>query len=114
MARKSKSGNAKPAKPAHTEPPPANKKRKIDWSTVDDFEGFQVKNANVKANKKQKTVTQASEAHHNLPAQNAPLTADVVQPNPFPEAELSAIHMNIEPAHYWEATNRYRKFTSKS
>jgi hypothetical protein len=61
MARKSKSGNAKPAKPAHTEPPPANKKRKIDWSTVDDFEGFQVKNANVKANKKQKTVTQASE-----------------------------------------------------
>jgi hypothetical protein len=112
MARKSKAADEKPA---HTEPPSDGKKRKIDWSTVDDFQGFTIKSTRVKAaSKKQKTATEADGTQHNLPAQNAPLTADVFQANPFPETELSAVHMKIEPANFWESTSRYRKFTSKS
>jgi hypothetical protein len=110
MTRKSK-----PAveKPAHIKPPSTDKKRKIDWSTVEDFDGFQVKSASVKkARKKQKTGAQASEVHY--PGRDVPLKAEIVQANPFPGAELSAVHMKIEPAQYWESTNRYKKFTSKS
>ena len=111
MARKRKAANEQPA---HAEPPSDRKKRKIDWSEVDNFEGFTIKPIKIKpANKKQKTAAQADGTQNNLLAQNAPLNADVFQANPFPEAELSAVHMKIEPAHYWESTNRYRKFTSK-
>ena len=126
MPRRSKAADETPAT-ADPAPPPrsatsnsAGKKRKIDWSTVDDFDGFTLTSVSVKtqkksskpASKKQRTGAQAS-GSRNYPGQDAPLDANVDQPNPFPEADLSEVHMKVAPVLYWESTNRYRKFTSK-
>lgn len=103
-------------------PDPANQKRKIDWSTIDDeatFEGFTVKAVSFKtpkkstkpAHKKQKTGTPASEGSEIY--QDAPRDAEIIQTNPFSETELSAVHCKIEPAAEWESMQRYRRFTSK-
>ncbi|KAF1833305.1 hypothetical protein BDW02DRAFT_599192 [Decorospora gaudefroyi] len=100
----------------------AEKKRKIDWSEVDDFQGFTIKSVNARtqkksrksASKKQKTGTQPKAANHSYPGENAPLDATVVEENPFPETELNEVHVKIEPALHWENTQRYRKFTINS
>jgi hypothetical protein len=125
-ARKSGSTSKKPPESATPETAAANtasKKRKIDWSTIDEqkipFAGFTLQNVKVKATKapsqagkKQKT----SKPTEGLPEayRDAPLDADIVQKNPFAEGEMSQTHYVIKPAAHWESTQRYRKFTSKS
>jgi hypothetical protein len=93
-----------------------SKKRKIDWATIDEtqlFEGFELKPIKIKtANKKQKTGQQATPSLESY--RDAPLGADIVQKNPFPEGELSETHYIVTPTAEWESTSRYRKFTSKS
>jgi hypothetical protein len=100
----------------------ASKKRKIDWSAVDEqktpFAGFTLRSVKIKATKgssqagkKQKT----NKPTEGLPVayRDAPLDADIVQKNPFAEGEMSQTHYIVKPAAYWESTLRYRKFTSK-
>ncbi|RAR06797.1 ebs-bah-phd domain-containing protein [Stemphylium lycopersici] len=125
MARKRKSADESPAQDGLAPSPDSAKKRvakkrKIDWSAIDEFEGFTISPVNVKTPKKpSKTVgkkqrTSVVGTNINYPGQDAPLDADVIQPNPYPEAELSEVHVKISPALYWESTNRYRRFTINS
>jgi hypothetical protein len=125
-ARKSESASTKPPEsvtPKAAAASTASKKRKIDWSTIDEqkipFTGFTLQNVKVKATKgssqagkKQKTSKPTeglSEAYRD-----APLDADIVQKNPFVEGDMSQTHYVVKPAAHWESTLRYRKFTSKS
>ncbi|KAF1946362.1 hypothetical protein EJ02DRAFT_430956 [Clathrospora elynae] len=120
MARKSKTADGKPnptdaLSEKKSSMQTSEKKRKIDWATCEEFGGFEVKSVNVgtsrkavASSKKQKAGT---ETKNNYTGRDAPMEADVVQPNPFPEADLSVVHMKIKPALEWESTNRYRKFT---
>lgn len=92
--------------------------RRIDWATIDDkhsFPGFTLKALRTKTTKsptqpkkKQKTDTSADTT---ASYKDAPLDAEIVQPNPFPGAELSETHYQVEPVAEWESTQRYRKFT---
>ncbi|RMZ66771.1 ebs-bah-phd domain-containing [Pyrenophora seminiperda CCB06] len=115
MARKRKTTDEH----AYATPPRDNgniaaaKKQKIDWSTIDNFEGFTVSSVSVRPQKQTSNpATKKSKSNiEKYPGQDAPLDANVVQPNPFPETDLSEIHVRISPAAYWESTNRYRKFT---
>ncbi|CAN9201820.1 unnamed protein product, partial [Alternaria alternata] len=123
MARKRKVVDEKSAHTGSTPPAsdatdPAAKKRKIDWSTVDNFPGFKVIGVDTKARKKpgKASTTQEKRSansweHHKYPGHLMPLDADIVQPNPFQGAPLGDLHVKISPARYWESTNRYRKFT---
>jgi hypothetical protein len=98
-------------------------KRKIDWATIDEsepFPGFKVKRVAAKvpnttpqanANKKRKTGKQSSARSDHYT--DAPLDAEIVQRNPFPESDLSETHYVVEPKAEWESASRYRKFTSK-
>ncbi|KAH7408139.1 hypothetical protein DE146DRAFT_606612 [Phaeosphaeria sp. MPI-PUGE-AT-0046c] len=102
-----------------TTPSTISTKRKIDWSTIDEpdvFEGFTL--TAVTSNKRRKTVqsqtkeTSGTTNDAGIPGYGeAPLSANIVQSNPFPEAALSQSHYAVEPAHVWESTKRYRKFT---
>ncbi|KAF2026039.1 hypothetical protein EK21DRAFT_37599, partial [Setomelanomma holmii] len=92
------------------------KKRKIDWSTIDDgkpFEGFKLKavtgKTSTQAAKKQKTTKPAIGDTEDWKA--APLVGEITQANPFPESELSETHFTVMPTPEWESTGRYRKFT---
>ncbi|CAN9306445.1 unnamed protein product [Alternaria alternata] len=123
MARKRKVVDEKSAHTGSTPPAsdatdPAAKKRKIDWSTVDNFPGFKVIGVDTKARKKPGKASNTQEKrnansweHHKYPGHLMPLDADIVQPNPFQGAPLGDLHVKISPARYWESTNRYRKFT---
>jgi hypothetical protein len=103
-------------------PNTASKKRKIDWSTIDEqkkpFDGFKLTAVKTKparsnqASKKQKTSKPATGVAEGY--RDAPLDADIVQRNPFAESDLSQTHYKVTPAVLWESTLRYRKFTSKS
>jgi hypothetical protein len=106
-------------------PSAASKKRKIDWTTIDETplfkKGFTVKSAAFipakksskgRKNKKQK-VDEAIEVEREV-YKNAPMNANIVQKNPYAECELSQTHYKVLPAMVWEETQRYRKFTSKS
>jgi len=104
------------------DPESAAQKRKVDWATIDDetpFEGFTLKA--VKANKPPKKSSPAHKRQKTSKPSNgevqsyrdAPLDADIVQRNPFPESELSETHYKVNPSLEWESTQRYRKFTSK-
>ncbi|KAI8940035.1 hypothetical protein NX059_003757 [Plenodomus lindquistii] len=119
MARKRKASELKngsddPA--AHEDASVDQKLAKVDWSAMGEFKGFTVSAVKLKpkeqpakpASKKQKTnkASRASEAY-----KNAPLRAEVVQPNPFLEIELQEVYWKIKPAREWESTQRYRKFT---
>lgn len=109
------------ALPNSTAQSAASQKRKIDWSTIDEqepFKGFTLSAAT--SNKRRKVGQSQAKAKavttHDadvLGYSAAPLSADIVQPNPFPEVDLSQAHYLIEPARIWESTKRYRKFTSK-
>jgi hypothetical protein len=103
-----------------TTPEPSSKKRKVDWSTIDQdktFNGFALNLVRPKASKKaqpskkQKTIHDNGRATENY--KDAPLDANIVQTNPFSESDISNTHYAVEPAAAWESTNRYRKFTSK-
>ncbi|KAG9188755.1 hypothetical protein G6011_07460 [Alternaria panax] len=123
MARKRKVADEKPAHTGSTPSTrdatdPVPKKRKIDWSTVDNFPGFKVIGVDAKAQKKSsKALTTKEKRSENgwendkYPGHLAPLAADIVQPNPFQGPQLGDLHVKISPARYWESTNRYRKFT---
>jgi hypothetical protein len=110
------------ATPEAAVPDTASKKRKVNWSTIDEqkkpFEGFKltaVKTKTVKktsqAGKRQKTTKPATGVSEGY--RDAPLDADIVQRNPFAESDLSQTHYKVTPAGLWESTLRYRKFTSK-
>ncbi|USP77004.1 hypothetical protein yc1106_04278 [Curvularia clavata] len=119
MARKRKATHDPPS---HSDCPNdlVAKKPKLDWSTIQDFHGFTVTAVNAKAQKKlrnaaankHKTATPGKPPKY--PGQDAPLDANVVQSNPFPQTELSPVHVKISPALHWESTSRYRKFTINS
>ncbi|KAL1794703.1 hypothetical protein ACET3X_006519 [Alternaria dauci] len=123
MARKRKAVDKMPVHTASAPPisdamDPAAKKRKIDWSTVDNFPGFKVVAVDTKAPKKQTKAltTQKKRSANGLennkyPGHLAPLDADIVEPNQFQDMQLGQVHVKILPARYWESTNRYRKFT---
>lgn len=116
MARKRKPTNDAPS---HSDSPndPAAKKPRIDWSTIEDFYGFTVTAATAKAQKKLRHAaanthkTQTPGKPPKYPGQDAPLGANVVQSNPFPQTDLSQVHVKISPVLHWESTSRYRKFT---
>lgn len=120
-----KSKKSTPRKPARSDSLPqsegslpVSKKRKIDWATIDDdqpFQGFELKSI------KSKSVQPAKRHKSGEPSdvsndgyKDAPLDADIVQKNPYPDADLSDTHYLVEPRAEWESTLRYRKFTSKS
>jgi hypothetical protein len=118
-----KASESAPATSETVTPNTASKKRKIDWSTIDDqkqpFEGFKLINLKARtakgagqASKKQKTSKPTEGA--SVGYRDAPLDADIVQKNPFVESQLSQTHYAVKPAAHWESTLRYRKFTSKS
>ncbi|KAA8616886.1 ebs-bah-phd domain-containing protein [Pyrenophora tritici-repentis] len=112
MARKRKASDDAPVH-AHTTPPTDNKfattkKQKIEWDKVDNFEGFTISSVGLNAPKQGK---KSKRNYGAYPGQDAPLDAEVVQPNPFPDTDLSEVHVKISPAIYWENTSRYRKFT---
>ncbi|EFQ91275.1 hypothetical protein PTNB73_09664 [Pyrenophora teres f. teres] len=90
------------------------KKQKIDWSTLENFDGFTISSVGLNT-PKQASKLGGKKSKRNYggayPSQDAPLDADVVQPNPFPDTDLSEVHVKIAPAIYWESTSRYRKFT---
>jgi hypothetical protein len=119
MARKRKAIDA-PTAPSDGAKPPVAKRQKVDWSAIEDFQGFTIKPANTKSQKKPgnaaaKSLKPGTEARNpKYPGQDAPLDADVIQSNPFPEAQLSTVHVKISPALHWESTTRYRKFTINS
>jgi hypothetical protein len=102
-------------------PGTSTKKRKVDWATIDEpkpFQGFKLKAVKAKtpkkaiqANKKQKTGKPSDGETERY--RDAPLGADIVQKNPFPESELSETRYQVQPTAEWESTLRYRKFTSK-
>jgi hypothetical protein len=102
-------------------PKTATKKRKVDWATIDDkelFQGFTVKPVKSAKSKKtpqakKKLRTGKSQDGEGEGYRDAPLDAQIVQKNPFPESELSETHYLVDPATEWESTSRYRKFTSK-
>jgi hypothetical protein len=110
------------ATPEASIPNKASKKRKIDWSTIDEqkkpFDGFKLTAVKTKpakpgqASKKQKTSKPATGVAEGY--RDAPLDADIVQRNPFAESDLSQTHYKVTPAALWESTLRYRKFTSES
>lgn len=124
--RASKATPKKSAKINASTPPATSNKRKIDWATIDDtepFPGFTIQLLKAKApakpptktpqantNKKRKTGSQSSGTVDNY---DAPLDAQAVSLNPFPESDLSDLHYVIEPKDEWESAMRYRKFTSK-
>ena len=120
MARKRKAADDVPVHADPTHPSKdiklaATKKQKIDWSTVDNFEGFTITSVGCRTQKQASNPAgKQPKSNTGIPDQNAPLDADVVQPNPFPETELSEVHVKISPAIYWESTSRYRKFTINS
>jgi hypothetical protein len=116
MARKRKAADEKPASAPQSSGSASKstgKKARIDWSKVDDL-NFTVKSVTVKtpkdsntpAAKKQKTSANGTSSRHS--GQDASLVD-----RPFPEAEFSEVQLKIEPAVYWEATSRYRKFTCR-
>jgi len=118
MARKRKASEDAPVHadatpPTHNNSTATAKKQKINWSTIDNFEGFTISSVGVRTQKQaSKHAAKKSRANaEKYPGQDAPLDADVVQPNPFPETDLSDVHVKISPADYWESTSRYRKFT---
>jgi hypothetical protein len=106
-------------------PSAASKKRKIDWTTIDETplfkNGFTLKSAaSIPAKKsskgrksKKQKVDEAAEVETEV-YKNAPMDANIVQKNPYAECELSQTHYKVQPAKVWEETQRYRKFTSKS
>jgi hypothetical protein len=114
MARKRK---VMDEKSAPNEPAQANdaKKRKIDWSTVDQAPKFEITAVNIKTQKKPsklaKTNQGAARGRHVDTFDSDPLDGDIEQSNPFPEVQLSGLHVKITPALYWESTTRYRRFT---
>jgi hypothetical protein len=118
MARKRKAADEKPAsapqsKSSASKSKSTGKKAQIDWSKIEDLE-FTVKSVRVKttsdsnipAAKRQKTGANGTSSRHS--GQDASLVQ-----SPFPEAAFSEVQLKIEPAAYWEATSRYRKFTCK-
>jgi hypothetical protein len=121
-----RASKATPKKSAGRSAPTPNttsNKRKINWATIDEsepFPGFKVKRVTAKApdktpqanaSKKRKTGRQSSARSDNYT--DAPLDAEIVQKNPFPESDLSETHYVVEPKAEWESASRYRKFTSK-
>ncbi|EUC50953.1 hypothetical protein COCMIDRAFT_80648 [Bipolaris oryzae ATCC 44560] len=117
MARKRKAIHSNAAH-SHGEKAPVSKKQKVDWSAIDDFKGFTIMAANTKPHNKslvtKNNKTGAEVKTPKYPGQDAPLNANVVQQNPFPEVKLSTVHVKISPALHWESTTRYRKFTINS
>ncbi|KAH7399648.1 hypothetical protein BKA66DRAFT_452279 [Pyrenochaeta sp. MPI-SDFR-AT-0127] len=98
----------------------ANRKRKFDWSTIDDskeFKGFKLKAITPKdqrkpdkpSKKKRKLGAQAEGAADD--SKDAPMSAEITQKNPFKETTLSDIHCRVMPVRMWEGTHRYRRFT---
>ncbi|KAH7076374.1 hypothetical protein BKA63DRAFT_281377 [Paraphoma chrysanthemicola] len=93
-----------------------SKKRKIDWATIDNgtaFKGFTLNPVKIKtpksaaqAQKKQKIANGDAGSGKSMP-----LSAEIVQQNPFPGSELSETHFTVQPIAEWESTQRYRKFT---
>lgn len=102
-------------------PAAVSKKRRIDWETIDEpelFEGFTVKFVTSKKRRKSGRARNQNEPTLMDVAdmrgyKKGSLSADIFQANPFPEAPLSAARYTVEPAHIWESTQRYRRFTSK-
>jgi hypothetical protein len=91
------------------------KKQEKDWSAVKTIIDFNIKcSSTQQISKAQSTSSQVNGKRYNLVVNNAPLDAEFVQLNPFPEVELSAVHTEISPPDYWESMKRYMKLTSKS
>lgn len=131
MARLSASGKGKNA----TTPEPtrrksassitSTKKRKVDWSKIDQekiFEGFTLHAVKPAKTKTSRNSTPSTKKHKSGKAgtvesetyNDAPMDADIVQKNPFEDGELRETHYKVQPSLEWESTSRYRRFTSKS
>jgi hypothetical protein len=85
----------------------------LDWEAFDKkYDGFKVKTAMPKATQKQ-TVEQPSKRQADAEYDNGPMSADVIQKNPYSERSISKTHYAVTPAAEWESTMRFRKCTSK-
>lgn len=130
MARKRKASESTPASNdasplPSTSPNTSTKKHrpKIDWGAIDEnggFGGFTVKTVTGKkvvkptgrpSLKKQRSNDDSPTARKES-YKDAPMGADVRQPNPYLETKLSEVYVKVEPQAEWESTQRYRKFTS--